>query len=84
MCANGAGGENYNKLMYLTESPHEKVVLWPGSDDGLVHLTRDGGINWANVTPKDLPEAIINSIEISPHDPATAYITVMAYKFNNF
>ena len=78
-----AGGENYNTLMYLTESPHEKGVLWAGSDDGLVHLTRDGGINWVNVTPKDLPEAIINSIEISPHDPATAYITVMAYKFNN-
>ncbi|MDG1104618.1 MAG: glycosyl hydrolase [Cyclobacteriaceae bacterium] len=78
-----AGGENYNTLMYLTESPHEKGVLWAGSDDGLVHLTRDGGMNWVNVTPKDLPEAIINSIEVSPHDPATAYITVMAYKFNN-
>ena len=78
-----AGGENYNTLMYLTESPHEKGVLWAGSDDGLVHLTRDGGMNWANVTPKDLLEAIVNSIEVSPHDPATAYITVMAYKFNN-
>jgi len=78
-----AGGENYNTLMYLTESPHEKGVLWAGSDDGLVHLTRDGGINWSNVTPKELPEAIVNSIEVSPHDPATAYITVMAYKFNN-
>ena len=77
-----AGGENYNTLMYLTESPHEKGVLWAGSDDGLVHLTRDGGMNWTNVTPKDLPEAIVNSIEVSPHDPATAYITVMAYKFN--
>ncbi len=78
-----AGGENYNTLMYLTESPHEKGVLWAGSDDGLVHLTRDGGMNWTNVTPKDLLEAIVNSIEVSPHDPATAYITVMAYKFNN-
>tara|TARA_X000001036_G_scaffold347809_1_gene328062 strand:+ start:1681 stop:4785 length:3105 start_codon:yes stop_codon:yes gene_type:complete len=78
-----AGGENYNTIMYLTESPHEKAVLWAGSDDGLVHLTRDGGINWVNVTPKDLPEAIVNSIEVSPHDPATAYITVIAYKFNN-
>ena len=78
-----AGGENYNTLMYLTESPHEEGVLWAGSDDGLVHLTRDGGINWSNVTPKELPEAIVNSIEVSPHDPATAYITVMAYKFNN-
>ena len=38
-----AGGENYNTLMYLVESPHEEGVLWAGSDDGLVHLTRDGG-----------------------------------------
>ena len=76
-----AGGENYNTLMALVESPHEKGVLWAGSDDGLIHLTRDGGQNWANVTPPDLPESIINSIEVSPHDPATAYVVVMRYKF---
>ncbi len=75
-----AGGENYNTLMALVESPHEKGVLWAGSDDGLVHLTRDGGSNWENVTPANLPEGIINSIEVSPHDPATAYIVVMRYK----
>jgi photosystem II stability/assembly factor-like uncharacterized protein len=78
-----AGGENYNTLMYLVESTHEKGVLWAGSDDGLVHLTRDGGANWTNVTPKGLQEGIINSIEVSPHDPATAYISVMRYKFND-
>jgi hypothetical protein len=78
-----AGGENYNTIMYLVESPHEQGVLWAGSDDGLVHLTRDGGTNWTNVTPSGLPESIINSIEVSPHDPATAYITVMRYKFND-
>ncbi len=76
-----AGGENYNTIMSLVESPHEKGVLWAGSDDGLVHLTRDGGQNWENVTPANLAEGIINSIEVSPHDPATAYITVMRYKF---
>ena len=76
-----AGGENYNTLMALVESPHEKGVLWAGSDDGLVHLTRDGGENWTNVTPKGLAEGIINSIEVSPHDPGTAYIAVMRYKF---
>ncbi|WP_425235507.1 WD40/YVTN/BNR-like repeat-containing protein [Ulvibacterium sp.] len=76
-----AGGENYNTLSYLVESPHEKGLLWAGSDDGLVHLTQDGGLNWANVTPPDLGEGIINSIEVSPHDPATAYITVMRYKW---
>lgn len=78
-----AGGENYNTLMYLVESPHEQGVLWAGSDDGLVHITKDGGTNWTNVTPAGLPEGIINSIEVSPHDPATAYIAVMRYKFND-
>ncbi|NNC70943.1 MAG: glycosyl hydrolase, partial [Flavobacteriaceae bacterium] len=77
----GAGGENYNTIMYLTASQHQKGVLWAGTDDGLVHLTKDGGQNWENVTPKNLPESIINSIEVSPHDPATAYIAVMRYKY---
>ncbi|WP_299164587.1 glycosyl hydrolase [uncultured Eudoraea sp.] len=76
-----AGGENYNTLMYLVESPHEKGVLWAGSDDGLIHITKDGGENWENVTPPGLAEGIINSIEVSPHDAATAYVTVMRYKF---
>lgn len=78
-----AGGENYNTIMYLTESQHEEGVLWSGSDDGLVHITRDGGTNWTNVTPSGLQEGIINSIEVSPHDPGTAYIAVMRYKFND-
>ncbi len=75
-----AGGEIYNTLTYLTESPHEQGVLWAGSDDGLVHLTKDGGVNWINVTPEGSKEGIINSIEVSPHDPATAYIVLMRYK----
>lgn len=78
-----AGGENYNTLMYLVESQHEEGVLWAGSDDGLVHITRNGGDSWTNVTPGGLQEGIINSIEVSPHDAATAYITVMRYKFND-
>lgn len=75
-----AGGENYNTIMYLTESPHEEGVLWAGSDDGLIHITKDGGQNWENVTPPNLPEAIVNSIEVSPHDAATAYAVLMGYK----
>lgn len=78
-----AGGENYNTLMYLVESSHEQGVLWAGSDDGLVHITKNDGDSWSNVTPSGLAEGIINSIEVSPHDPATAYITVMRYKFND-
>ena len=78
-----AGGENYNTLMSFVESQHKEGVLWAGSDDGLVHLSRDGGENWSNVTPAGLQEGIINSIEVSPHDAATAYIVVMRYKYND-
>ncbi|MEO9661363.1 MAG: sialidase family protein, partial [Maribacter dokdonensis] len=79
-----AGGEIYNTLTYLTESLHEEGVIWSGSDDGLVHVTKDGGANWSNVTPTDAMEGIINSIEVSPHDPATAYIVLMRYKSMDF
>ncbi len=78
-----AGGENYNTIMYLTESTHEQGVLWAGTDDGYVHITKNDGESWTNVTPKGLKEGIVNSIEVSPHDPAAAYITVMRYKFND-
>jgi photosystem II stability/assembly factor-like uncharacterized protein len=78
------GAENYGTLSYVVESPHEKGVIWTGSDDGLLHLTRDGGENWENVTPEDLPECLINAIEVSPHDPASAYIATTRYKFNDY
>lgn len=78
-----AGGENYHTIMYLTASQHEKGVLWAGSDDGLVHITKDDGKNWINTTPKGMPEGIVNSIEVSPHDKGTAYITLMRYKLND-
>ena len=77
------GAENYGTLSYVVESPHEKGVIWTGSDDGLVHLTRDGGATWQNVTPTGLAECLVNAIEVSPHDPATAYIATTRYKFND-
>ncbi len=77
------GAENYGTLSYVIESPHEKGVIWTGSDDGLVYLTRDGGTTWKNVTPAGLPECLINAIDVSPHDPATAYIATTRYKFND-
>ncbi len=79
-----AGAEVYNTIFYVIESKHEKGTIWAGTDDGLVHLTRNAGASWANVTPKGLPEAQINAIEISPHDPATAYLAVTRYKFGDF
>ena len=80
----GAGGENYGTISYVAESPHEAGVLWVGSDDGLVQLTRDNGKSWTNVTPNGLQECLINAIEVSPHDPATAYLATTRYKFNDF
>ncbi|MBP6236575.1 MAG: glycosyl hydrolase [Saprospiraceae bacterium] len=77
------GAENYGTLSYIIESPHEKGVIWTGSDDGLVHVTRDGGVSWQNVTPTGLKECLINAIEVSPHDPATVYIATTRYKFND-
>ncbi|WP_421809453.1 WD40/YVTN/BNR-like repeat-containing protein [Flagellimonas sp.] len=76
--------ESYNNLFNIEESPLREGVVWVGSDCGLVHVTQDGGKTWTNVTPKGLPEAIINVVEPSPHDAATAYIAVAGYKLNNF
>ena len=78
------GAENYGTIAYVIESPHEKGTIWTGSDDGLVQLTRDGGKTWTNVTPKGLAETLVNAIEVSPHDPATAYIATTRYKFNDY
>ncbi len=78
----GAGGENYNTISYIAASPHQQGVLYVGTDDGLVHFTRDDGANWENITPRGLQESLINNIEISTHDPATVYLAVTRYRFN--
>ncbi|UCD60945.1 MAG: glycosyl hydrolase [Flavobacteriaceae bacterium] len=78
------GAENYGTIAHMIESPHEKGVLWTGSDDGLVHITKNGGESWENVTPKGLRECLINAIDVSPHYPATAYIATTRYKFNDY
>lgn len=75
-----AGGENYNTITALVESQHEEGVLYAGTDDGLLHITKDGGLSWQNITPEEISDGIINSIDISEHDPAVAYIVVMRYK----
>lgn len=80
----GAGGENYATISYLIESPNEAGVFWSGSDDGLVHVTKDNGKTWTNVTPVGLEECLVNAIEVSPHDNAVAYIATHRYKQNDF
>ena len=79
----GVGGENYGTLSYVLESPFEKGVIYTGSDDGLVYITKDGGEHWQNITPPGLQECLINAIEVSPFDKATAYIATTRYKFND-
>lgn len=77
------GAENYGTISYVAESPTEPGVIWVGTDDGLVQLTRDYGKTWLNVTPKAMPETLVNAIEISPHDKGTVYIATTRYKFND-
>jgi photosystem II stability/assembly factor-like uncharacterized protein len=78
------GAEFYHTIFYIVESPHEKGTIWVGSDDGLIHLTRDDGDSWSDVSPPHPSEAMINAIEISPHDKATVYVAVAGYKMNDF
>ena len=78
------GAENYGTLSYIVESPHQAGVMYTGSDDGLVYLTQDNGDNWQNITPKGMGETLVNSIEVSPNDPATVYLATTRYKFNDF
>jgi hypothetical protein len=80
----GAGGENYCTISYVALSENEKGVIYTGSDDGLVYLTKDGGNNWINITPKTLEESLINAIEVSSVNKGTAYIAVNKYKVNDF
>ncbi len=77
--------EYYCTIFAFAESPRQKGVLWAGSDDGLVHVSRDAGKTWTNVTPKDLPEwSMVSQIDPSPHDPATAYVAINRYKLDDF
>ncbi|WP_344924870.1 VPS10 domain-containing protein [Aquimarina addita] len=77
--------EYYCTIFAAAESPVTEGVLWTGSDDGLVHLTRDGGTTWDNVTPKGMPEwMMINSIEPSSFDDGTCYIAGTRYKSGDF
>jgi photosystem II stability/assembly factor-like uncharacterized protein/uncharacterized protein (DUF2164 family) len=77
--------EYYDVIFTFAESPVQKDLLWAGTDDGLVHLSRDGGKNWTNVTPKEMPEwSMVSILDASPHDAATAYIAVDRHKFDEY
>jgi photosystem II stability/assembly factor-like uncharacterized protein len=79
--------EYYGTVFALVPSAHDPNVIWAGSDDGLVHVTRDGGQTWDDVTPRarDLPDwALISIIEESLHSPGTAYLAATRYKQDDF
>ena len=79
------GAECYCTIFAFAESPLKRGLFWAGSDDGLLHISQDGGETWRNITPPDLPEwALVSIIEPSPHDPATAYVAANRYKLDDF
>ena len=77
--------EYYCTIFAAVESPAKEGVIWAGSDDGLMHITMDGGKNWKNVTPSILPEwSMINSIEAHPRDAGTLYVAATRYKLGDY
>jgi photosystem II stability/assembly factor-like uncharacterized protein len=82
--AENVGAEFYGTILTITASPHAYGEIWVGSDDGLIHVTRDDGKNWTDVTPGNLRGAMVNAIDASPHEPGTAYVAVAGYKMNDF
>ncbi len=78
------GAEVYCTIFALAESPQEPGLLWAGSDDGLVHISHDGGREWREITPPDLPEwALISIIDLSEHQAGAAYLAATRYKLDD-
>ena len=77
--------EYYCTIFTAAESPLEKDLLWTGSDDGIINVSKDGGANWKNVTPKDIPQWMMwNRVEIDPIRKGTAYFAGTRYKLDDF
>ena len=77
--------EVYATVTGLALSQHEAGLIWAGSDDGLLHISRDEGESWQDITPAQLPEwSYVHCIEQSPHDAASAYIACMRYKLDDY
>ena len=79
------GVEYYATIFTVAESPHDANVLWTGSDDGLVYITRDGGETWTDITPPGMPEWMqVNDLVANPHEPGGAYFAGTRYKLDDF
>lgn len=81
-----SNGDNWNATIYtIAESPIREGLIWTGSDDGLVHVTRNGGETWKNVTPRTLPKrTLVSRIDASHHDEGTAYVAATRFKVDDF
>ena len=81
----GTGVEVYNTVFSFRVSPHSAETLWAGSDDGLVHISRDDGGSWTEITPEGMPEGgTVSHIEVSPHRAGKAYLAVYRYREDDF
>ncbi len=79
------GVEVYDTIFSVVESPVQKGLIWAGSDDGLIHITRDAGAHWEDITPKAIPEwGTVSMIEADPRDAGTAYAAVERHKSDDF
>jgi photosystem II stability/assembly factor-like uncharacterized protein len=79
------GEEHYSTLYSIAASPHSRDEIWAGANDGPVHVTRDGGESWTEVTPPDMPpEGRINDIAVSPHTPGKAYVAGYRYLLDDW
>ncbi|MBT8397703.1 MAG: glycosyl hydrolase, partial [Gemmatimonadetes bacterium] len=79
------GVEVFNTIFSLVPSPHEAGTIWVGSDDGRVHITRDDGGSWTDITPPEMPRyATVNRIEVSPHSPARVFLAVQRYRMDDW
>jgi photosystem II stability/assembly factor-like uncharacterized protein len=78
------GVEVYGTIFAFEESPHQEELLWAGTDDGRVHVSRSGGGSWDEVTPKGMPGwGQVNMIELSAHHPGRAFIAVTRYRLDD-
>lgn len=78
------GVEYYNTIFAVAESPLDRNLIWAGTDDGLIHITRSAGKQWTNVTPTGLADgSLVSIIEASPHDAGTAYLAIDRHKMDD-
>jgi len=79
------GEEHFSVIYEIQESPHERGVIWVGANDGPIHVTRDNGRSWTDVTPPDVPPyGRVQTIEVSPHRASTAYASILLYQNGDF